>query len=248
MLYHCLLVGLQDLSLDTKQRLTPEQLETEIRENLTLKDRVAFKILCMKPDDPYITSLLESRKDGMYPFGSGVELSSGSEEELNPYLSEEDLRAQLLYEEGMRSQNAFVREWFAFNLNLNNILAAVICRKHGFDLKKAIVGEGEVQEALRTSNAKDFGLSATLPEIDDILRLSEVEDLYEREKKTDALRWAWLEDKTLFSYFEAENVFAYWLQAQMLFRWDILNKETGEQIFRDLLNDMKRDIHFGNNK
>ena len=232
MLYHCLLVGLQDLSLDTKQRLTPEQLETEIRENLTKADLQAFDMLCIKPSDERITALLEAAED----------LRAESP------LREEDLRAQLLYEEGMRSQNAFVREWFGFNLNLNNILAAVICRKHGFDLKKAIVGEGEVQDALRTSNAKDFGLSATLPEIDDILRLSEVEDLYEREKKTDALRWAWLEDKTLFRYFEAENVFAYWLQAQMLFRWDILNKETGEQIFRDLLNDMKRDIHFGNNK
>ena len=232
MLYHCLLVGLQDLSLDTKQRLTPEQLETEIRENLSKADLQAFDMLCMKPSDERITELLEAAED----------LRAGSP------LREEDLRAQLLYQEGMRSHNAFVREWFAFNLNLNNILAAVICRKHGFDLKKTIVGEGEVQDALRTSNAKDFGLSATLPEIDDILRLSEVEDLYEREKKTDALRWNWLEEKTLFNYFEAENVFAYWLQAQMLFRWDILNKETGEQIFRDLLNDMKRDIHFGNNK
>ena len=232
MLYHCLLVGLQDLSLDTKQRLTPEQLETEIRENLSKADLQAFDMLCMKPSDERITELLEAAED----------LRADSP------LREEDLRAQLLYQEGMRSHNAFVREWFAFNLNLNNILAAVICRKHGFDLKKTIVGEGEVQDALRTSNAKDFGLSATLPEIDDILRLSEVEDLYEREKKTDALRWNWLEEKTLFNYFEAENVFAYWLQAQMLFRWDILNKEEGTRIFRELIADMKRDIKFDKNK
>ena len=209
MLYHCLLVGLQDLSLDTKQRLTPEQLETEIRENLSGRDLKAFDMLCMKPTDEHITELLSRNED----------LQAESP------LREEDLRAQLLYEEGMRSPNAFVREWFAFNLNLNNILAAVICRKHGFDIRKAIVGEGEVQDALRSSNQKDFGLSATLPEIDDILRLSDVE-------------------KTLFSYFEAENVFAYWLQAQMLFRWDILNKEEGARIFRELIADMKRDIKF----
>lgn len=214
--------------MDTKQRLTPEQLETEIRENLSKTDLKAFDMLCMKPDDERITALLEENE----------ELRTESP------LREEDLRAQLLYQEGMRSSNVFVREWFGFNLNLNNILAAVICRKHGFDIRKAIVGEGEVQDALRSSNQKDFGLSATLPEIDDILRLSEVEDLYEREKKTDALRWAWLEEKTLFSYFEAENVFAYWLQAQMLFRWDILNKEEGTRIFRELIADMKRDIKF----
>lgn len=214
--------------MDTKQRLTPEQLETEIRENLSKTDLKAFDMLCMKPDDERITALLEENE----------ELRTESP------LREEDLRAQLLYQEGMRSSNAFVREWFGFNLNLNNILAAVICRKHGFDIKKTIVGEGEVQDALRNSSAKDFGLAATLPEIDDILRLSEVEDLYEREKKTDALRWAWLENKTLFNYFEAENVFAYWLQAQMLFRWDILNKEEGTRIFRELIADMKRDIKF----
>jgi len=228
MLYHCLLVGLQDLSLDTKQRLTPQQLETEIRENLTKADLKAFDLLCMKPEDEHFTQLLQQNED----------LAAESP------LREEDLRAQLLYDEGMHSSNAFVRDWFAFNLNLNNILAATICRKHGFDIRKAIVGEGEVQDALRSSNQKDFGLSATLPEIDDILRLSDVEDLYEREKKTDALRWAWLEEKTLFSYFEAENVFAYWLQAQMLFRWDILNKEEGARIFRELIADMKRDIKF----
>lgn len=210
MLYHCLLVGLQDLSPEAKQKLTADELETQIRENLSSSDLKAFDLLCMK--------------------------------------AENDEEALLMYQKGMASKNAFVRDWFAFNLNLNNILTAAICRKHGFNVRKAIVGEGEVQDALRTSNAKDFGLSATLPEIDDILRLSEVEDLYEREKKTDALRWAWLEDRTLFNYFEAENVFAYWLEAQMLNRWNILNKEEGARIFRELIADMKRDIHFDKNK
>ena len=65
---------------------------------------------------------------------------------------------------------------------------------------------------------------------------------------SDALRWAWLEEKTLFRYFEAENVFAYWLESQMLHRWDILNKEEGTRIFRELIADMKRDIHFDKSK
>ena len=80
MLYHCLLVGLQDLSLDTKQRLTPEQLETEIRENLSKADLQAFDMLCMKPSDERITELLEAAED----------LRADSP------LREEDLRAQLL--------------------------------------------------------------------------------------------------------------------------------------------------------
>ena len=123
-------------------------------------------------------------------------------------------------------------------------MAAQICRKHGFDLKKAIVGEGPIQEALRTSKAKDFELSDQLEEIGDILRLSEIEDLYERERKTDALRWRWLEEHTLFHYYEVENVLAYYLMAKMLYRWDLLNGEEGQKVFRALIADMKRDIRF----
>lgn len=228
MLYHCLLVGLQDLALDTKQKLTQDQLETEIRESLTDNDLELFELVSMQPSDTKITELLEKNED----------LAGESP------LCEEDLRWQLLYQEGAKSGNAFVREWFAFNLNLNNVLAAAICRKHGFEVKKAIVGEGEVQDALRTSQAKDFGLSASLDSIDAMLRLCDIEDLYEREKKTDALRWAWLEEHTLFNYFEIENVLAYYLMAKMLFRWDLLNVEEGTRVFRELIADMKRDVKF----
>lgn len=226
-LYHCLLIGLQELSLDTKQKLSEGELVDTIRENLSGADAALFEAIAMQPNDEKISAQLAARL-----------------EEGDSPLREEDLRWQLVYEAGAKSQNAFVREWFAYNLLLNNVLTAVICRKHGFDVKKAIVGEGEVQDMLRTSTQRDFGLSAVLDDADAILRLCEIEDLYEREKKTDALRWAWLEEKTLFNYFEIENVLAYYLRAKMLYRWDLLNVEEGTRVFKALVADMKRDIKF----
>lgn len=228
MLYHCLLVGLQELQLDTKQKLSEAELVEMMEEALSDQDKALLHELMLQPNDDKITAILEADDD--------LQKSSP--------LREEDLRWQIVYQLGTRSKNAFVRSWYEFNLNLNNVLAASICRKHGFDIKKAIVGEGEVQDQLRTSQAKDFGLGASLEELDDILRLSEIDDLYDREKKTDALRWRWLEDKCLFKYFETENVLAYYLMAKMLFRWDILNVEEGQKVFRALIADMKRDVRF----
>lgn len=228
MLYHCLLVGLQELELSTTPKLSEEALVEEIREALTDQDRALFDLVAMQPQDQTISDLLEQHE----------ELREESP------LSDEDLRWQLVYELGAKSKNPFVRDWFAFNLTVNNVLAAAICRKHHFDVKKAIVGEGEVQDMLRTSQQKDFGLSATVDGIQDILRLAEIDDLYEREKKTDALRWEWLEQKTLFNYYELENVLCYYLRSKMLYRWGMLTVEEGTRVFRELIADMKRDVKF----
>lgn len=219
---------MQELDLDTKQTLSEEQLVEQIHEALTDSDRKVFDLLLMQPNDQKITALLEANED----------LAQDSP------LKEEDLRWQLVYAEGAKAENKLVREWFAFNLTLNNVLAAAICRKHNFDLKKSIVGDGEVQELLRTSTQKDFGLGVVLDNADTILRLCEVEDLYEREKKTDALRWEWLEQQTLFNYYELENVLVYYLRSKMLHRWDLLNVEEGTKVFKALVADMKRDIKF----
>jgi hypothetical protein len=65
----------------------------------------------------------------------------------------------------------------------------------------------------------------------------------EREKMMDAIRFAWLEEKTLFIHFSLENVLAYYLQAEMLNRWGLLTVEKGEQVFRELLKDMRKGIN-----
>jgi hypothetical protein len=47
---------------------------------------------------------------------------------------------EVTLEQGLKAKNRFVREWFAFNRDMNNVLVAQICRKHGFDVKQQVVG------------------------------------------------------------------------------------------------------------
>lgn len=152
-------------------------------------------------------------------------------------LNEETLAA------GMKAKNRFVREWFAFNRDMNNVLVAQICRKHGFDPKTQIVGEGEVAEQLRThAQQKDFGLNEVAGDWADMLALAGIENLMQREKTMDAIRFEWLQSYTEFDFFSPEMTFAYYLEAQMLHRWSLLTVEEGERVFRELVADMKKGV------
>jgi len=146
-------------------------------------------------------------------------------------------------EQGLKAKNRFVREWFAFNRDMNNVLVAQICRKHGFDVKQQVIGEDEVAEQLRThSNQKDFGLNELPGDYQAILALAQIEDLMAREKGMDAIRFEWLHDRTEFDFFSPEMVFAYYLESVMLHRWSLLTVEEGEKVFRGMVADMKKGV------
>lgn len=158
-----------------------------------------------------------------------------------------------IVEKAETCKNPFLKEWFAFNRDLNNVLTAAICRKHNLDLRKQIKVESEseserlgvysvAQQILANPNAKDFGLTGTMPIVDEILAIANIENLLERERAIDAIRQAWLEEKTLFLDFDIEKVLSYWLQNEILHRWDALTMETGQRVFRELVAEMKKSI------
>ena len=231
MQYECLIAGLEDLHLGQKPKLTEQQLLESLQEQLSPGDWCLIELLRRKADDNLLREKFEQD-----------EVQDRFHE---TSLSEADFLTQMLYEEGLRCKNKLLRRWFEFNLNLNNVLAAAVCQKHGYDPQKVIVGENEVAQLLRRGGVqKNVNLAAALPELKEIVSLTEITDLLEREKHIDALRWQWLEDNALFNYFDIDAVLAYYLKATILHRWDDLTKEKGEEVFRNLLADMKKDIKF----
>lgn len=235
--YECLLAGLPDLKAGAESPVTMESLMVLFGEMLSKKDLRLLEMLRMPSDAPEVLELI-ARNDEKY-----------AEQEcwwtdVRESLSETDLRMQALYELGLTSKNQFIRDWFAFNQDMNNVLTAVICRRHGFDVKKAIVGHNPVAEILRKDlPQKDFGLAGVMDNLAEVMALVEIDNLMECEKQMDAIRFAWLEEKTLFVHFSLENVLAYYLQAEMLNRWAVLTVEQGEKVFRELVADMKKGIN-----
>lgn len=156
------------------------------------------------------------------------------------YVPWEDRLAALYYAYAMKCGNPFIAAWFELNLNINNILAAFTCRKYGLEKAEYIVGNNEVAESIRTSNARDFGLDDEVEYLPELQRIVEDPDLIMREKKIDLLKWKWLDDHTFFKPFDIESVFAYLLKLEMIERWVTLDKATGEKMFRELIGSMKK--------
>ena len=186
--YYYLVAGLPELSLeDSKLSYTVADFKTEIYDGLSASDQKLIDLFYLKFDNANVLKLLKDKeaeidKRGNYSADELSEyisiLREGGEispKEFPVYLStfitdylntpaestvlHEDHLAALYYEYAMNCGNKFVSAWFEFNLNINNILVAFTSRKFKWDIASNVVGNTEVCEALRTSSARDFGLS-----------------------------------------------------------------------------------------
>ncbi len=156
----------------------------------------------------------------------------------------EDLISSFYMDYGLDAKNSLIARWFELNLNIGNILSAIYARKYDIDIPQVVAGSNAIATTIRENpNARNFGIGLELEWFDTLQRLSEEDDLYERERKLDKFRWNWLEEQTTLDYFNIEYLFAYLCKLEILERWVSLNAEEGERIFRELIQDLKSGIN-----
>ena len=269
--YYYLVSGLPELSLeDSKLSYTVADFKHAIYGGLSVTDRKLIDLFYLKFDNANVLRLLKDKdaeidKRGNYSLSQLLESISILKEggmidskEFPVYLSAfilealetpaeravllEDRLATLYYEYAMKCGNKFISAWFEFNLNINNILVAFTSRKFKWDVAANVIGDTEVCEALRTSSARDFGLSGEVDYFETLQKNSEITELVEREKKLDMLRWNWVEDAIFFDYFTIERIFAFLLKLEMIERWISLDKEKGNQLFRSIIESLKNEV------
>lgn len=148
----------------------------------------------------------------------------------------------MFYEYASGINNKFVRSWMLFNRDLANIQTAMTARKYSLDASALIVGNDPIAEALKTSGARDWGLTGTVDYLDELMRVQEETDLTQREKKVDVMRWQWLDENSFFNYFTIEKLFALLEKIRIAERWYKLDKEQGQKLFRSLISDLKQQV------
>ena len=269
--YYCLVTGLPELSLeDGKLSYTVANFKTEIYPELSKSDKKLIDLFYLKFDNQNLLALLKDKEavvdtslgnfsaeellgviasfkeetapDKKFPsyFYEFAELYLNTPEEERFGL--EDKLYGFYYHYAMKCGNKFVSEWFELNLNVNNILAAMAARKYKMDVAKVSVGTNMVAEALRNSNARDFGLADDLEYFEQLIRINDTVDLVEREKKIDLLKWNWMDDNTFFNYFTIERIFVFLMKLEMIERWVSLDKEKGNEMFRKLIDQLKDEV------
>lgn len=152
--------------------------------------------------------------------------------------------SELYYQYVTNIKNPFIKEWFEFERDLNNILTALNCRSHEINISNQLVGKNDLVEKLTKSGAKDFGITDEIEFIDRILKISEDTEILNQEKGIDLLKWEILDEKSFFHYFTIEKLFVFLIQLSIAERWISLDKETGTQLFEKILNNLETSYEF----
>ena len=269
--YYCLVTGLPELSLeDGKLSYTVANFKTEIYPQLSKSDKKLLDLFYLKYDNRNLMTLLKDKEasvdaslgnfsaDELLGIIASIKEESAPDKKFPSYFYEfaelylntpdeerfglEDKLYGYYYDYAMKCGNPFVSTWFELNLDVNNILAAMAARKYKMEVAKVPVGTNAVADALRTSNARDFGLADDLEYFEQLVRINDTIDLVDREKKIDLLKWNWMEDNTFFNYFTIEKIFVFLMKLEMIERWISLDKEKGNEMFRQLIGQLKDEV------
>lgn len=144
------------------------------------------------------------------------------------------------YEYARKVPNKMMATWYQLNLDILNILTALIARKQGWQLSDYVQGGGEVVETiLEHANAHDFDLGAEYDYVKDLMRCADTEDPVEKERAIDALRWNWLEEQTFLEPFDINALFSYLARTEMLERWALLDVEQGRARFTEIIENLR---------
>jgi hypothetical protein len=150
----------------------------------------------------------------------------------------------MYYDYMMKSENSFIREYAEFAMNLKNLVTALNARKYGMNIAKEVIGGNEFAVALRTSNAKDFGLTLDYPYVEKVVALMESDDLVERERGLDLIIWNFLDEAVTFEYFSLKRVISYMLRLMIVERWSKMSSESGRRVFMEMVEKFRQSFQF----
>ena len=267
--YYCLIAGLPDIDLsDSHPGYSMDELVEQLHESLTPWDaRLMANFFFLQRDCKNLVGYLKDPEaelmyQGAYTKEQYKDLVKSAEEmnfnvhrypsflsifarewafnkDKKGYFPEDEI-LYLFYKYAIDNcSNKFVREWYQMNMDINNILTAILARKYGWNIADYIKGEGEVQEKLREENTPDFGLSREMDYMKELIQIAEQDDPVKKEKMIDALKWLWLDDNTFFEPFGIESVFAYMCKLEMQYRWANLDVEKGKESFEQIIENLR---------
>ncbi len=143
------------------------------------------------------------------------------------------------YASALKNPVKFIREYFRFDLNLRNAkvryLNGALGRPADMDIMSGKGGEydEDLDIDLNRFTGGEFEESAKVQDA-----LAE-ESLLERERALDSITWEKISSLETFHYFDITAVLAYVAKLHIVDRWLSLDEETGRELFRKLVKEVK---------
>ncbi len=266
--YYCMIAGLPDIDLkDTKPGLSLEEMREQCEEVLTPQDKKLLFYFFLRFDCVNLVKLLKNPEAEIDQWGNfSLEqlrdlITSATELNFNVhrypafmsifareyafnkdkagYFPEDEMAYQFLDYAIKTCPNRMMRRWYKLNLDITNILTAMLARSQGWSVGDFIKGEGEVQEMIRENKTKDFNLGLEFDYIPQLMKIVDEKDPVRKEKMIDAFKWIWLDERTFFEPFDMAAVFAYLCKLEMQERWAKLDVEQGKETFQKIIDDLR---------
>ena len=262
--YFYIIAGLPNLSLQDKRLPFPAK---DFLDDLKYKiDKKDFQFVCMLyygRDNRNLLNFLFNRDSTMHPEGYYAlhELKKGIEGNfllplyMNDFIASfkenknrfteaewEVKLTEAYFKEAMKTENEFLNQWMEFELNLKNLLLVMSSRKQPLPFSEIVIAANEIAEIMKDNPAADFSTQPSIDFMNPVLKIIEIENVIEREKKIDALRWKKLEEITFFNYFTIEAILSFIIKLMIIERWAMLKQEAGKDFLPSMLHSFTEKI------
>ena len=143
------------------------------------------------------------------------------------------------YASALSHPDAFIRDYFRFDLNLRNAKVRYLNRQIGRpENLDVITGMGSEDDLSVDIDGYRFnpGEFAEADKVESVLSLT---DLLAREKGLDDVCWEKLDALQVFHYFDLTSVLCFVAKLHIVDRWLSLDHEKGKQLFRRLTDEVR---------
>ena len=138
------------------------------------------------------------------------------------------------YSAALQHRNAFIRDYFLFDLNVRNAKVKYLNKALGRDADRDVLTFGE--------DAAPKVLEATEKEFEEAAALEAVfaqSDILSRERGIDDLMWEKISLLTTFNYFDINAILGFITKLNIVARWFRLDEQTGREMFKKLVDEIR---------
>ena len=139
--------------------------------------------------------------------------------------SNEENMKPIFYARALRHKNSFIKNYYLLDITIREQKVKHVAAGDKSKMKYSI-GIPEREETESTLNAE---LTAAM----------NIQNLIEREFEIDKLRWERYNSFITFDYFNINVILAFIAKAKILERWSKLDKETGAELFRKFVDEVR---------
>ena len=267
--YYCLMAGAPELALtDAKPQVSVVEFREQASMELSSLDaRILEQYFFLEEDCRNLVRLLKNPDAELLPGGNYSreqfeDLMTSAREinfnvhrypafmsefarqwtynkDVEGYFPEDEIIYQFYNYVICNCRNAFVRRWYELNLDINNILTAVLARQQGWSVGDFIKGDNEVTEMIRENKTRDFDLSHEFDYVKDLMKIVDEPDPVDKERMIDSMKWLWLDEYTFLDPFNFEALFAYFCKLKIKERWARLDVEQGKATFENIIENLR---------